>query len=84
MEIKFLGTVEKDKGLLNDLLDAIKELGIKPNLEVLDNVSDFVKYKVRAPSAIVINEKVVYKGHHSFGDKIKKILREEAKKEGLI
>ena len=84
MEIKFLEMIEKDRGLLNDLLDAIKELNISPNLEISGNISDFIKYGVRAPNAVVINGKVVYKGQYSFGDKIKKILREEAKKEGLI
>ena len=81
MEIKVLGTVEKNPGMFDSLFDAIEELGIKPKLEVLDKTSDFIKYKVRAPGAIVINGDVVFKGHQDLSDNIMKALKKTAEKE---
>ena len=84
MEIKYLVKPGNDEGLFSDLLRALRELGIKPDVEILRNVSDFIKYKVRAPAAIVINEKVVFRGHHDLSDNVLKAVRKEAMKEGLI
>lgn len=84
MKIKLLGTIEKNKGLVDDLLSAIKELGINPELEVSGNTSDFIKYKVRAPGAIIVNGKIIFKGHQDLSGHIKKELRKEAEREGLL
>ncbi|MCK4996911.1 hypothetical protein KAS08_01280 [Candidatus Pacearchaeota archaeon] len=81
MKIKFLGSIEKNKGLIDDLLEALKELNIDPHLKILNSPRDFIKYKVRAPAAIIINENVIFKGHHDLSKNIKKALKEEIKKE---
>jgi len=84
MKIKVLGSAEKNPGILDGLLDAIKKLKINPELEILDNMSDFIKYKVRSPGAIIINDKVVFKGHHDLSNNIIKELKKVAEEENLI
>jgi len=83
MKIKVLGTVEKNPGIIDSLLDAMKKLKINPELEISSNMSDFIKYKVRSPGAIIINDKVVFKGHHDLSGNIMKALKKAAEKEKL-
>lgn len=78
-----MGSLEKNKGLVDSFLEAIRELKIKPHVEILNKVSDFVKYGVRAPGAVVINGKVVFRGERISKGKMKDILLTEIDFESL-
>ena len=81
---KNFGSVEKNGSMINSFLNAVEELGIKPSLEIFDKPSDFIKYKIRSPGAVIINGEVVFRGHYNLSGSIRKAVRREAEREGLV
>ena len=75
MEIKVLGTgCAKCKKLQRLTEDAIGELGVKADIEKVEDIYRIMQYGVMTTPALVVNEKVVLKGRLPSMDELKKLL----------
>jgi len=75
MEIKVLGTgCAKCKKLQRLTEDAIGELGVKADIEKVEDIYRIMQYGVMTTPALVVNEKVVLKGRLPSMDELKELL----------
>ena len=75
MEIKILGSGCKNcKVLQKNTEDAVKELGIKANIEKVSDIAKIMEYGVMSTPAIVVDEKVISYGKVLNSGEIKKLL----------
>ena len=74
MEIKVLGTgCATCKALYHTVQEVVKDLGIEATLIKEEDLLKIMGYNVLSLPALVVDEKVVAKGPHSY-DKVKSIL----------
>ena len=75
MEIKILGTgCPKCKSLDKLTRDAVRELDIKANISKVEDIVEIMSYGILATPALVIDEKIVFKGYLPSKKEIKQIL----------
>lgn len=75
MEIKILGTgCNKCKALEKVTRDVVAENGIDANVTKVEDIMDIMKYGVMTTPALVVDGKVVLKGHVPSKEEVKQIL----------
>jgi len=76
MEIKVLGTgCPKCKLLEKNVLEALKALDIKANVEKVTDVKDIMSYGVMSTPALVVNGKVVSYGRVPNSKQLEELLK---------
>jgi small redox-active disulfide protein 2 len=75
MEIKILGTgCAKCKTLEELTRKVVKDNGINANITKVEDIVEIMKYNIMTTPALVVNGKVVVKGHIPTSDEIKQFL----------
>jgi len=75
MEIKILGTgCPKCKALEKVTRDVVAENGIDANVTKVEDIMDIIKYGVMTTPALVVDGKVVLKGHVPSKEEVKQLL----------
>jgi len=75
MEIKILGTgCSKCKALEQVTRDVVAENGIVANVTKVEDIMDIMKYGVMTTPALVVDGKVVLKGHVPSKEEVRQIL----------
>ena len=75
MEIKILGTgCPKCKALEKVTRDVVAENGIEANVSKVEDIMDIMKYGVMTTPALVVDGKVVMKGHVPSKEEVKQLL----------
>jgi small redox-active disulfide protein 2 len=75
MEIKILGTgCPKCKALEKVTRDVVAEIGIDANISKVEDIMDIMKYGVMTTPALVVDGKVVMKGHVPSKEEVKHLL----------
>jgi small redox-active disulfide protein 2 len=75
MEIKILGTgCAKCKALEKLTREVVAQNGIKATITKVEDIAEIMKYHIMATPALVVNEKVVIKGHVPSASEIKEVL----------
>ena len=75
MEIKILGPgCAKCNSFYKIVHEVVEQNGIKANITKVDDIMEIMKYGVMSTPAMVIDEKVVVKGHVPSADEIKQLL----------
>ena len=75
MEIKILGTgCPKCKALEKVTRDVVAENGIDANVTKVEDIMDIMKYGVMTTPALVVDGKVVLKGHVPSKEEVKELL----------
>ena len=75
MEIKILGTgCPKCKALEKVTRDVVAEIGIDANISKVEDIMDIMKYGVMTTPALVVDGKVVMKGHVPSKEEVKQLL----------
>jgi small redox-active disulfide protein 2 len=78
MKIEVLGTgCPKCLALEEIMKRALKELGIKANVEHVYNIEKIIEYGVMMTPAVVINGKIKFEGRIPSPEEAKKIIKEE-------
>ena len=76
MKIKILGTgCPNCKVLEKNVREAVKDLGIKADIEKVIDIAEIMEYGVMSTPALVVNDKVVSYGRVLKSDEIKKFLK---------
>jgi len=74
-EIKVFGVGSSlDKDLMKTIQRAIEELGINIEIEEFNDIQSFLKYKISAIPALIINNQIVVHGRVPSVSEIKKFL----------
>jgi small redox-active disulfide protein 2 len=75
MEIKILGTgCPKCKALEKVTRDVVAENGIEANVSKVEDIMDIMKFGVMTTPALVVDGKVVMKGHVPSKEEVKQLL----------
>jgi small redox-active disulfide protein 2 len=75
MEIKILGTgCPKCKALEKVTRDVVAENGLDANVTKVEDIMDIMKYGVMTTPALVVDGKVVLKGHVPSKEEVKQLL----------
>jgi small redox-active disulfide protein 2 len=75
MEIKILGTgCPKCKALEKVTRDVVAENGLDANVTKVEDIMDIMKYGVMTTPALVVDGKVVMKGHVPSKEEVKQLL----------
>lgn len=75
MEIKILGTgCPKCKALEQVTRDVVAENGLDANVTKVEDIMDIMKYGVMTTPALVVDGKVVMKGHVPSKEEVKQLL----------
>ena len=75
MEIKILGTgCAKCKALEKVTRDVVAENGIVANVTKVEDIMDIMKFGVMTTPALVVDGKVVMKGHVPSKEEVKQLL----------
>ena len=75
MEIKILGTgCPKCKALEKVTRDVVAEIGLDANVTKVEDIMDIMKYGVMTTPALVVDGKVVMKGHVPSKEEVKQLL----------
>ena len=75
MEIKILGTgCPKCKALEKVTRDVVAENGLDANVTKVEDIMDIMKYGIMTTPALVIDGKVVMKGHVPSKEEVKQLL----------
>lgn len=75
MEIKILGTgCPKCKALEQVTRDVVAENGMEANVTKVEDIMDIMKYGVMTTPALVVDGKVVMKGHVPSKEEMKQLL----------
>jgi small redox-active disulfide protein 2 len=75
MEIKILGTgCPKCKALEKVTRDVVAENSIEANVTKVEDIMDIMKYGVMTTPALVVDGKVVMKGHVPSKEEVKQLL----------
>ena len=73
--IKILGTgCSKCKTTYNNVLEAIKQLGIEADVIKVEDIEEMMKYNVLTTPVLIINEEVKVKGRVADVNEIKQFL----------
>ena len=75
MEIKILGTgCPKCKALEKVTRDVVAENGLEANVTKVEDIMDIMKFGVMTTPALVVDGKVVMKGHVPSKEEVKQLL----------
>ena len=75
MEIKVLGTgCTKCKNLEKATLEAVKSAGLDANVSKIEDIVEIMQYGVMSTPALVVDGKVLVKGHVPSVDELTQIL----------
>ena len=75
MEIKILGTgCSKCKTLEKLTREVVEKNGINANIIKVEDIVEIMKYNIMSTPALVVNEKVEFKGRVPSADEIKRVL----------
>lgn len=75
MEIKILGTgCARCKTLEKLTRDVVAQNGIDATITKVEDIIDIMKYNIMATPALVVNEKVEFKGRVPSAEEIKQVL----------
>ena len=76
MDIKVIGTgCEKCGKLYDNVLEALKELGVEEKVERVDDLLEIVKLGVMTAPSIMVDGKLVVSGRIAKVDEIKRFLK---------
>lgn len=74
-QIKVLGTgCSKCKTTYNNVLEALKQLGIDANVIKVEDIEEMMKYNILSTPVLMINEEVKVKGRIADVNEIKQFL----------
>ncbi|MES2520522.1 MAG: thioredoxin family protein [Bacteroidota bacterium] len=75
MEIKVLGTgCSKCKTTYNNVIEALKETGLKANVVKIEDIEEMMKYNVLTTPVLMIDDEVKVKGRIADIKEIKEFL----------
>ena len=75
MEIKILGTgCSKCKTLEKLTREVVEKNGLNANIIKVEDIVEIMKYNIMSTPALVVNEKVEFKGRVPSADEIKRVL----------
>lgn len=75
LDIKILGPgCPKCKTTYNNVLEAVKQLGIEANVTKIEDIMEIMKYNVLSTPVLMINEVVKIKGRTADVSEIKQLL----------
>lgn len=75
MEIKILGTgCPKCKTLEKITHEVVEQNGFNATITKVEDIVDIMKYNIMSTPALVVNEKVEFKGRIPSADEIKQVL----------
>jgi small redox-active disulfide protein 2 len=75
MEIKVLGTgCSKCKTTYNNVIEALKETGVKANVVKIEDIEEMMKYNVLTTPVLMIDDEVKVKGRIADIKEIKEFL----------
>ena len=75
MEIKILGTgCSKCKTLEKLTREVVEKNGINANIIKIEDIVEIMKYNIMSTPALVVNDKVEFKGRVPSADEIKQVL----------
>ncbi len=75
MEIKILGTgCSKCKTLEKLTREVVEKNGLNANIISVEDIVEIMKYNIMSTPALVVNEKVEFKGRVPSADEIKQVL----------
>jgi small redox-active disulfide protein 2 len=78
INIKILGTgCNKCRVTYNNVLEAVKETGVKANVQKIEDITEIMNYNIMTTPALMINEVIVAKGRVPGKEEIKTILMEK-------
>lgn len=73
--IKILGTgCSKCKATYNNVLEALKEIGIEANVEKIEDIEEIMKYNILTTPVLMIDEIIKVKGRVADINEIKQLL----------
>ena len=76
MDIKVIGTgCEKCGKLYDNVLEALKELGVEEKVERVDDLLEIVKLGVMTAPSLIVDGKLVVSGRIAKVDEIKRFLK---------
>ena len=76
MDIKVIGTgCEKCGKLYDNVLEALKELGVEEKVERVDDLLEIVKLGVMTAPSLMVDGKLVVSGRIAKEDEIKRFLK---------
>jgi small redox-active disulfide protein 2 len=75
-QIKVLGTgCPKCKTTYNNVLEALKQLGIEANVIKIEDIEEMMKYNVLTTPVLMIDDQIKVKGRIAQIDEIKEFLK---------
>ncbi len=78
MKLKVLGTgCPNCKRLFANTQQAVRELGLDVEVEMVDDIQEIMKFKIMATPALVINEQVRFSGRVPSTEEIKRLVQLE-------
>lgn len=78
MEIKVLGSgCSKCKVLMSSVEKALEMLGVKADIEKVEDINKIISYNVMITPALVINGKTVLSGRIADYEEIKRLVQKE-------